>query len=101
MREMEEELAEKDPPKYNGWTNYETWVVNLWLSNDAGAYRKIRELAQGNTKANKSFDTLVEKLRFFVENGMIRDFNGLSGDLLISALGRVNWEEIAYSVLED
>lgn len=24
--------------EYNGWTNYETWNMNLWLTNDSGFY---------------------------------------------------------------
>ena len=24
--------------EYNGWTNYETWNVGLWLGGDAGLY---------------------------------------------------------------
>ena len=24
---------------YNGWTNYETWNVALWIDNDYGLYR--------------------------------------------------------------
>ena len=27
---------------YNGWTNYETWNVALWLGNDESMYRTAR-----------------------------------------------------------
>ena len=28
---------------YNGWTNYETWNVALWMDNDYGNYLKAKE----------------------------------------------------------
>ena len=37
---------------YNGWTNYATWNVNLWLSNSEGMYHDVRRLARRAIVAN-------------------------------------------------
>ena len=29
--------------EYNGWTNYETWNVALWIQNDEGFYNLARQ----------------------------------------------------------
>src|SRR4051794_10856032 len=36
----------REPKEYNGWANYETWCVHLWLTNEEGSYRYWREEAR-------------------------------------------------------
>ena len=31
---------------YNGWTNYETWCIHLWLTNEEGTYNHCRDAAR-------------------------------------------------------
>ena len=31
---------------YNGWPNYQTWNVMLWMDNEEGAYRLYRDCAE-------------------------------------------------------
>ena len=42
---------------YNGWTNYETWNVGLWLGNDEGLYEVARRALD--------FDHLIEMLNSY------------------------------------
>jgi hypothetical protein len=32
--------------EYNGWTNYETWLVKLWMDNEEGTHLYFREQAE-------------------------------------------------------
>jgi len=34
---------------YNGWTNYETWNVALWIGNDEGFYHLAQEAGDYQT----------------------------------------------------
>ena len=34
---------------YNGWENYETWNVALWINNDEGLYNLARECGDYQT----------------------------------------------------
>ena len=52
--------------KYNGWTNYETWNVKLWMDNDEGSYHYWRDNAQElyNTSDAKEPFTKTEAAAF-------------------------------------
>ncbi len=44
--------------RYNGWTNYETWCVSLWLDNDEGTYNLVREWARDSEGVSAPASTL-------------------------------------------
>jgi hypothetical protein len=79
---------------YNGWTNYETWLVNLWLTNDQGSYNAVLGVVQ-----DAAPDQAPEALKDWVETVVLGDIleegHGLAHDLLTSALSEVDWFEIA------
>ena len=38
---------------YNGWANYETWNVALWIGNDEGLYNMARRCVDYKQSASK------------------------------------------------
>jgi hypothetical protein len=78
--------------EYNGWTNYETWLVNLWLSNEQG----IDNFALGLCGEAETTREAADRLREWIGEGSPDDCQtGLYGDLLNAALSEVDWYEIA------
>ena len=45
---------------YEGWKNWETWNVALWIQNDEGLYNMAREFGEG-----KSYGAFAEMLLEF------------------------------------
>jgi len=103
---------------YNGWTNYETWVTKLWMDNDQGTQEDWAERVRA-IKAHPTYENpymkperrivheVTEALKDAHEEGMadLLESGHLSAsvyaDLLGSALGRVNWYEIAEHLIEE
>tara|TARA_B100000131_G_C18118797_1_gene612121 strand:+ start:210 stop:500 length:291 start_codon:yes stop_codon:yes gene_type:complete len=84
--------------KYNGWTNYETWNVNLWLNNDQGTYDFIVELAK---QYADDAPMLAQALESFVDELQPELEASMFSDILNAAMREVNWQEIADALLEN
>ena len=77
---------------YQGWTNYETWNVELWINNEEALYReKIRWIRRATHITAQNVEALC---RDMLPDGT-PDFDD------VSDFDKVNWHEIADSWLEE
>lgn len=83
---------------YNGWPNYETWDVKLWIDNDRQLYQETQELVMEAEGRAGAVDALMELL--VALNPLAEDANTFS-DLMTHALGQVDWFRIADSIAEE
>lgn len=83
---------------YNGWTNYETWIVDVWLTSDQGLYEYVRELKEQYTS---KYD-LGEAIKAFIEESSpLAEEASMYSDILNGALSVVSWYELAADLLDN
>ena len=87
---------------YNGWTNYETWRVNLEMFDgyDATDFFNGYDFADGDF--DKAVRDLSEMLQSMADELIEMDCNkGFAYDLAQSFLARVDFDEIAEHMAND
>ena len=86
---------------YNGWKNYPTWCVNLWLSNDEGLYREALALTERGWVGLAPRTSVADAIRNWVIDDLSPDLGAsFAADLLGYALDSVDWFEIADAWIE-
>ena len=108
------------PGEYNGWTNYSTWCLNLWLSNDQGSYDNLMEIVREAIKDATEWDAEGEDLpldddakqeaigavaaRLESDLDSVIEETAICGmllDLLTFATGLIDYREIAENLVTD
>ena len=107
---------EQGEQRYNGWTNYETWVTALWLDNDQATQeywrevaRECRDEAPTTSQVKEGIWTISQAARFTLADQVKEEISdgtptieaSLYVDLLGAALQQVNWHEIAEHWLDN
>ena len=83
---------------YNGWKNYETWLVNLWLTNEPGTDKDLRDIVGRNHNDRKAADALLCYVRQLCP---AMESASLQSDLINATLIEVDWREIVSNHRED
>ena len=107
----------REDRSYNGYLNYETWCVHLWLTNEEGPYNYCRGLARRaineapdceqvregiwTTDEAKKF-ILADQIKEFVEEvNPLGDKATMFTDLITTTLSEVDWHVIAEAFLTE
>ena len=85
--------------EHNGWTNYETWIVKLWIDNEEGSYNYWREEAEHFSQNDNVYG--LSKALESEHSEALPELQGFASDLLNAAMSEVNWYEIAQSMIDD
>lgn len=94
--------------KYNGWTNRETWLVNLYFGEAFYDYIKERleeeggALEQFNRDDQEAISKIAAIYRDYVESYLEEELEKLSSFLSdYINLGLIDWYDLAESVYND
>lgn len=79
--------------KYNGWTNWETWMTALWMENDQGEYNYWLEVSRSCSDAHELSEIIKEQFDYIIETHVPN--TGWLCDLVYGTFNTINFYEIA------
>ena len=82
--------------KYNGWTNYQTWVTYGWLSSNEHDFNFWSEYGERVDSVHELANALKDELE---ERSPVR--SGLYGDLLTFAIQGIDYTELAQAFMPE
>lgn len=87
---------------YNGWTNYETWRINLEVTDGMTLGDFGFDVRYMDDEAYSDTERLAEAIESYAEEIILGEIpEGLALGLAADFLNRVNWEEIAEHMIAD
>jgi len=97
-------ISMPNPNKYNGWTNYETWLCNLWFDNFE--FTDMLDMFDGVEDKDdiriRIEDYIKEYVEEFVESYLAPgDTHGFIHDMLNSSIQEIDFRDIAEHYVDD
>lgn len=101
--------------EYNGYYNYETWNISLWIDNEQSSQEywaeRAREALENaiQNRASEQIASLPPEDRAAINladalkdehEESLPELTGFAADLLNAAMSEVNWHEIAKNLVE-
>ena len=80
---------------YNRYTNYETWLVCLWIDNDYFLQKEAQRIASRYNTHEQEIGNCAQAFKDWITE-MLPDLGGcLAQDLMNAALSEVDWKEVS------
>ncbi len=95
-------ISMTNPNKYNGWTNYETWLCNLWFENYD--FTDILDIFEDYEEKDDILRIIKNYIKDDVEYRVEESRESASGfvnDLINAALGEIDYYDIAEHYVDD
>lgn len=84
----------KGEQAYNGWTNWETWNLALWIGEGLIDEDTLRETVERDPEPYAVGQSVRELVEEFISETMTDPWSGLVGDMIGGYLSGVDWLEL-------